>query len=40
MTDRETVSTEKLDPEVKPRVLRRNFSREEKLHILEEADAL
>ena len=39
MTDKETALIEKPDPEVKPPVLRRNFSREEKLRILEEADA-
>jgi transposase-like protein len=39
MTDKETVSTQKPDPEVKAPVYRRTFSREEKLRILEEADA-
>jgi transposase-like protein len=39
MTDQETNSTERPDPEVRLAPLRRRFSGKEKLRILEEADA-
>jgi hypothetical protein len=39
MIDKEAVSTEKHAPEVKAPIYRRTFSREEKLRILEKADA-
>jgi hypothetical protein len=38
MTDKESVSTEKPDREVKPLVLRCSFSREENLSIVKETD--
>lgn len=39
MTEKETIRTERPDPEVKPTVQRRRFSAREKLRILEKADA-